>query len=427
MNSLILIYLVTIIHFVVTINKNRGHLKPFGSVGFLIDIKELDEEFPTVLELFTYYLPKSEPILSRQVLINDNHYFIWETDKKLENDVYGLSNTNIQVESFKSKQRQRIQMTFGEFLKRYGKEPLLFAYNVPTILQKYLVVPKPLQCDIILEYFQSAILVINGINASPLMFGEDHDRLHCILRGNKRIVLVNTLKYPDVRKTILPKKGQHRGPPINPDKIDFDEFPAFANIDYHIANLKSGDCLFIPSSWIFQERTFENTISVIYNIKHQQALNIDINQLKNCSTYDATFTLDQIDWSAEPQTFRDVIMNLVNSKVKGFDKWQEIFSKHLSYDLSSDSEASAIFEEFYDIVDVDGDGEITTTEVERINGVHQHHITDLLYEMTKVINNKRKTSTPKPVDSEDNPSTQIIENDKETDEYLHLQNDKTDL
>ncbi|CAF1099452.1 unnamed protein product [Rotaria sordida] len=427
MNSLILIYLVTIIHFVVTINKNPGHLKPFGSVGFLIDIKELDEEFPTVLELFTYYLPKSEPILSRQVLINDNHYFIWETDKKLENDVYGLSNTNIQVESFKSKQRQRIQMTFGEFLKRYGKEPLLFAYNVPTVLQKYLVVPKPLQCDIILEYFQSAILVINGINTSPLMFGEDHDRLHCILRGNKRIVLVNTLKYPDVRKTILPKKGQHRGPPINPDKIDFDQFPAFANIDYHIANLKSGDCLFIPSSWIFQERTFENTISVIYNIKHHQALNIDINQLKNCSTYDATFTLDQIDWSAEPQTFRDVIMNLVNSKVKGFDKWQEIFSKHLSYDLSSDSEASAIFEEFYDIVDVDGDGEITTTEVERINGVHQHHITDLLYEMTKVINNKRKTSTPKPVDSEDNPSTQIIENDKETDEYLHLQNDKTDL
>ncbi len=59
--------------------------------------------------------------------------------------------------------------------------------------------------------------------------------------------------------------------------------------------------------------------------------------------------------------FRDLILNLVNSKVEGFDKWQEIFSKviekfidilndnlffqHLSYDLASDPEVSTIFEE----------------------------------------------------------------------------------
>ncbi len=45
--------------------------------------------------------------------------------------------------------------------------------------------------------------------------------------------------------------------------------------------------------------------------------------------------------------------------------------------------------------------------------------------MAKVINNKRKTSTPKPVDIKDD---QTIENDEEeTDEQLHLQNYKTDL
>ncbi len=49
--------------------------------------------------------------------------------------------------------------------------------------------------------------------------------------------------------------------------------------------------------------------------------------------------------------------------------------------------------------------------------------------MAKVINNKRKTSTPKPVDIKDDQSTQTIENDEEeeTDEQLHLQNYKTDL
>jgi len=58
---------------------------------------------------------------------------------------------------------------------------------------------------------------------------------------------------------------------------------------------------------------------------------------------------------------------------------------------------------------------------------HQHHITDILYEIAKVINNKRKTSTPKPVESYDDQSTQTTDNDEDTDERLHLQNSKTDL
>jgi hypothetical protein len=36
--------------------------------------------------------------------------------------------------------------------------------------------------------------------------------------------------------------------------------------------------------------------------------------------------------------------------------------------LSSDPETSAIFEEFYGIIDVNGDGEITTAEIEQIDG-----------------------------------------------------------
>lgn len=74
-----------------------------------------------------------------------------------------------------------------------------------------------MQCDASLDSFQSTvcrevlfricqeenllqILLMNGITASPLLFHEEHDQLHCLLRGNKRLVLVNTLKYPDVQE-----------------------------------------------------------------------------------------------------------------------------------------------------------------------------------------------------------------------------------
>ncbi len=62
-------------------------------------------------------------------------------------------------------------------------------------------------------------------------------------------------------------------------------------------NLTAGDCLLIPSGWILQERSVDSSISIIYNIDHKQALNVDLNAVQTCDTYDSSFTLDQIDWS----------------------------------------------------------------------------------------------------------------------------------
>ncbi|CAF4931983.1 unnamed protein product, partial [Rotaria sp. Silwood1] len=300
---------------------------------------------------------------------------------------------------------------------------------------KYLVVPQPLQCDEVSHTLQSAVLIINSINTSPLMFNQEYDPILCLFRGNKRMVLVNTNKYPDVRQIIMPGNQKTLRPPINPEKVDFNQYPELENIDYYVTNLTAGDCLFIPNGWIFQERSLDNTISIIYNIHHKQALNIDINDIKHCSTsntFEFPLTLDQIDWSNidnEPQNLKEIIMNLINSKSNNFEKWQETFSKYFSFDLSSDPETSSIFDEFYGIIDVDGNGEITKTEVEQIHGAHQHHISDILYEMIKLVNEKQKTDSEKPINIEDENTQETIENEEmqDTDEHLHLQNYKTDL
>ncbi|CAF3760851.1 unnamed protein product, partial [Rotaria sp. Silwood1] len=217
--------------------------------------------------------------------------------------------------------------------------------------------------------------------------------------------------------------------------VDFNQYPELENIDYYVTNLTAGDCLFIPNGWIFQERSLDNTISIIYNIHHKQALNIDINDIKHCSTsntFEFPLTLDQIDWSNidnEPQNLKEIIMNLINSKSNNFEKWQETFSKYFSFDLSSDPETSSIFDEFYGIIDVDGNGEITKTEVEQIHGAHQHHISDILYEMIKLVHEKQKTDSEKPINIEDENTQETLENEEmqDTDERLHLQNYKTDL
>lgn len=109
-----------------------GHLKPFGSAGPISPVLELSESYPDVSQLYTHHIPKSEPVLSRQVLNKDLHYSIWESDKELRN-IQGLETTEILVHSYK--EADRIPMSFTEFLARYKRENLFFADNLPSILR----------------------------------------------------------------------------------------------------------------------------------------------------------------------------------------------------------------------------------------------------------------------------------------------------
>jgi hypothetical protein len=124
---------VSIINLILCNESNPGHFQPFGTVGSLINIEEIHKEYPNLLKFFTYYISKSEPLLSRQVLINDLYYNIWKTDDELANEIDGLSKINIHVQSLL--QHQHIQMKFGDFIDKYQKEHLFFGDNLPEILR----------------------------------------------------------------------------------------------------------------------------------------------------------------------------------------------------------------------------------------------------------------------------------------------------
>ena len=93
-------------------------------------------------------------------------------------------------------------------------------------------------------------------------------------------------------------------------RVDLKQYPALADIEYHVANLTAGDCLFIPSGWIFQERSPDNTMTVLFNINHQRAVHLESAEIEHCAqtaVEDPSFTVDQIDWSMldhEPQNLK---------------------------------------------------------------------------------------------------------------------------
>lgn len=133
MNQISFLILVTLLGVISSSQPNPSHLKPFGSTGSLIPIQALEKEYPNVVKFFADHLAKSEPFVSRQVLINDLHYDLWKTDQQLENEVHELAQTNIFVQSYR--EPDRLQMTFTEFLRQYKRNPLFLADTLPDVLR----------------------------------------------------------------------------------------------------------------------------------------------------------------------------------------------------------------------------------------------------------------------------------------------------
>ena len=43
-------------------------------------------------------------------------------------------------------------------------------------------------------------MLMNDVNTSPLFYGDSFDHFHCVFRGMKQFVLIDTKLYPDVRQ-----------------------------------------------------------------------------------------------------------------------------------------------------------------------------------------------------------------------------------
>ena len=116
-------------------HSHPGHLKPFGSAGTIVDVEEINGEFPNLSQLLNDFLLKSKPFVSRQVWNRPEHLDLWQTDEQLESEVYGLSKHQVRTEFHRGDRLERVQIPFGEFIERYRSEPLVLADSVPEPLR----------------------------------------------------------------------------------------------------------------------------------------------------------------------------------------------------------------------------------------------------------------------------------------------------
>ena len=116
-------------------HSHPGHLKPLGSAGTIVNVEEINGEFPNLSQLLNDFILKSKPVISRQVWNPKSHLELWQSDQNLENEVYGLSNHKIRVEFYRGDRLEHVQIPFGEFVERYKSESLILADSIPEPLR----------------------------------------------------------------------------------------------------------------------------------------------------------------------------------------------------------------------------------------------------------------------------------------------------
>lgn len=149
-------------------------------------------------------------------------------------------------------------------------------------------------------------------------------------------------------------------------------------------NLTQGDCLFLPALWIHQVRSTGRNIAVNYWLNHQRVTDAIVDET-TCELIDPSnfLTLETIHWPKDSSNFdqlQNFMLDLVDNDQNNFKDWTREFSKvtcidfdnedlqcslqELSFDLQSNIRTITLFAEFFGTVDANGNGLISTNEIE---------------------------------------------------------------
>ncbi|CAD7931960.1 unnamed protein product [Amoebophrya sp. A25] len=110
------------------------------------------------------------------------------------------------------------------------------------------------------HFLEYNLWMAHGPTESQLHYDAENI-LFCVYRGRKRFLLIDTRKYGKRMAWVRGRQYHYEEDllnqgsdwvDVNPEAVDLNIFPEFAKMEYQIADLEPGDCLFQPYSYLHQ-------------------------------------------------------------------------------------------------------------------------------------------------------------------------------
>jgi len=337
--------------------------KSFGSIGPFSDLKVTNEHLSSKY-FYDNHVQAKKPLLMRGIAKEFKAFGKW-SDRFLGGKIVNYDkNYEIYVQRGKKETRSQdsSMMKMSEFLSNYRGSDLYMVSSVPDFLKSDVPLPSVLQCGDASNILERTIMWFSDGGTKSVVHIDDWDNILCVLEGSKKVFLVDSFKYKQIADIILDSSDGTYST-IDVDNVDFTKIPG---IWYYKAHLNAGDCIFIPSKFIHQVNSFDRNIAVNFWFNYKRVLNTDF--LNNCldtNKFNPEYTLDTINYDNPNEWIRSFIVQDVAAGNRDLISWIRLFTNkyRINENASNKVELRNFIQEMFDVMDYDGDGNITDSEI----------------------------------------------------------------
>ncbi|XP_078489480.1 uncharacterized protein LOC100176870 [Ciona intestinalis] len=333
-------------------------------------------EIPTPRELWDKQVKQYRPAVLRGALNGSPALDKWSDDYLSKN--YGDQEVLVE-KKYEDRKTEPKRMPIEGFLQQYKQHNWYVVTILPNVMRKDLRVPKPLMCSTFRENMQELNLWIGTHGTRSMLHFDADNIMHCIVSGRKDWILINPDDKPKI-DMVMGEPGQGSGfSHLNVDNVDLFENPQLAQVPWEYVSLYAGDCIYLPSQYLHQVRSYNRSVSATYLFYPR-----DFFDDSDCSDVDldSYLSLDDVYvyWVYEKGqetvdmgygnpvntrgTFEDVItlLNIQHLNLHSFF--------YMMFFANSDEavlENTAQMAEFYHTIDTNKDGRLSRDEMFGVN------------------------------------------------------------
>jgi len=155
-----------------------------------------------------------------------------------------------------------------DFLSQYNTSDIYMVSKVPKQMMKEVEFLPSMECGGYLNFLDTHNLWMGRGGSKSVVHYDDQDNINCMIAGEKRFVFMHP-SYKEDFEAHPNKKSNRFGwvdtdldrsikgygafmGRIDVDRMDLIKYPGWSNVSWSYADLKPGDCLYIPFQWYHQ-------------------------------------------------------------------------------------------------------------------------------------------------------------------------------
>jgi len=221
---------------------------------------------PQPLVFYEEFVKENKPVVFRSAVKNSRAYKYWTEDYLVEQ--YG--NLTVRLES-RSEQSNHIPNgtislgldLIGNFIKHYQSMDSYVISQIPEPMEKDVLVPPCLRCGSFTNAIQEVHLFLSASGGKTALHKDPYNNIHCIFNGTKDWILIHPNQTKSVYMSTDSQFEWGGISDIDVDNVDLEMYPKIAEIDYSKLRLYKGDCIFMPSGYWHQVRSFGQMNSAV--------------------------------------------------------------------------------------------------------------------------------------------------------------------